>query len=401
MRANFRKILFFLLLLCFLVVPLVKFNVSGVTSKENRFLEVFPALPTSLEALREFPKQFERWFNDRIGLRERMIRLYKKGIVSIFGVSPVDALALGKNGTVFLIHGGPKAGIDNALGIFGAAEPWETTVKKNYDLLKANLEWKRQGEKKILFLAVPTSPIFRHDDLPRYMKMGIPQKNLASLPLSEALELFRADYPEEGNDFLFPLEDAWELSRAHPIYPQKNFHWTLSPFTMTVANRIAERLGHAPDMGAVKEFEPCETISDLSHLMGYEMINENDLCPNNIFMKDLHVRTYTAKSPPPGVPSVGKMEAATVYHNDRGQAARILVIGDSFNFSLGIPLARLFSDVMTLDYYALERQHGKRTGQMLENINQEYKPDIIVIIRHDIFLPAAWMPSLNTFLRDL
>jgi alginate O-acetyltransferase complex protein AlgJ len=68
---------------------------------ENRATEPLPPMPDSRIALREYPARFERFFDDRFGLRARLVDAdhWVKSIV--FGVSPVSKVIIGKAGWLY------------------------------------------------------------------------------------------------------------------------------------------------------------------------------------------------------------------------------------------------------------------------------------------------------------
>jgi alginate O-acetyltransferase complex protein AlgJ len=68
---------------------------------ENRALEPLPPFPDSRIALREFPARFERFFDDRFGLRAPLVHLDHWTRALVFGVSPVSKVLIGKSGWLY------------------------------------------------------------------------------------------------------------------------------------------------------------------------------------------------------------------------------------------------------------------------------------------------------------
>jgi alginate O-acetyltransferase complex protein AlgJ len=68
---------------------------------EKRVAEPLPPMPDGRMALREYPAQFERFFDDRFGMRATLVHVdhWLKAIV--FGVSPVSKVLIGKSGWLY------------------------------------------------------------------------------------------------------------------------------------------------------------------------------------------------------------------------------------------------------------------------------------------------------------
>jgi alginate O-acetyltransferase complex protein AlgJ len=68
---------------------------------ENRVIEPLPPLPYSRAALRDYPPRFERFFNDRFGMRGALVNIDHWTKAIVFGVSPVSKVLLGKSGWLY------------------------------------------------------------------------------------------------------------------------------------------------------------------------------------------------------------------------------------------------------------------------------------------------------------
>jgi hypothetical protein len=68
---------------------------------ENRAVETLPPMPDSLKTLRDYPARFERFFDDRFGMRGPLVRLDHWTRAIVFGVSPVPKVLLGKSGWLY------------------------------------------------------------------------------------------------------------------------------------------------------------------------------------------------------------------------------------------------------------------------------------------------------------
>lgn len=108
MRAVFSRshlgIALFLAALCLPVatgLPSLLSLGDDVSVQENRKLNAWPGTPITLRALRRWPWQFQRWFNDRFGLRDTLIDLHNYSKARL-GVSPSNRVILGRDGWIFI-----------------------------------------------------------------------------------------------------------------------------------------------------------------------------------------------------------------------------------------------------------------------------------------------------------
>jgi hypothetical protein len=68
---------------------------------EKREAEPLPSLPDSRAALREYPARFERFFDDRFGMRATLVHIDHWVKATVFGVSPVSKVLIGKSGWLY------------------------------------------------------------------------------------------------------------------------------------------------------------------------------------------------------------------------------------------------------------------------------------------------------------
>lgn len=388
--------------ICFaaiLVVPLFFFNVRGTVSSENRALASFPPLPHSLSQAPDFTNGVEAWLNDRIGFRKKMLTLYRCIELYGFGVSPSDIVALGRRDTAFLLRAAhskvKNEEILEALGEDGARKSLQAT---QLDILRGNAASLAKSPRRVVVLAVPTAPLFRFDDLPQHIRMEVAPKTPDNHPVGLALAAFATEDECAARNFLFPFHEGEEIAKRYAPYPEKNFHWSWSPFTMMVSELVTERLGHPVSRRWTQDdFQPCTTSSDLAHLVGAPFKNKNDVCPSRTFHDGVRLTTLPIAEALPG-PDVTKTVSGTYYRNESLTSGRLLVVGDSFNYSLGLPLVRNFREVVVLDYYGVMRETHDRPVAIFRHIMEAYRPESVVIVRHNLFPAIFAMPGMETFL---
>ena len=68
---------------------------------ENRRLSLKPAISLSINAINEFPRRFESFFNDHFSFRNDLIHYYNLLKVKTMAISPSKSVLLGKNGWMY------------------------------------------------------------------------------------------------------------------------------------------------------------------------------------------------------------------------------------------------------------------------------------------------------------
>ena len=86
-----------------LVIPVISLNYGKLTSDtENRTLAAFPS---ALDEDRKFNKEFfyelADWFEDHLGFRDDMMKVYSNIMVNGFGLSSSERVVFGKDGWMF------------------------------------------------------------------------------------------------------------------------------------------------------------------------------------------------------------------------------------------------------------------------------------------------------------
>jgi alginate O-acetyltransferase complex protein AlgJ len=74
---------------------------AAINPFEKRVMAPLPPMPDSRIALREYPSRFERFFDDRFGLRARLVDVDHWVRAVVFGVSPVSKVLIGKSGWLY------------------------------------------------------------------------------------------------------------------------------------------------------------------------------------------------------------------------------------------------------------------------------------------------------------
>lgn len=389
--------------ICFtalLLAPLAFFNFTGTVSSENRMLVNFPPLPQSFSQVSGFTDGVEKWLTDRIGFRKKMLTLYHCIKIYGFGVSPSDIVVLGRHDSAFLIRAAysmvKNEEILEALGEDGSGRSLQDA---QLVALRKDAEAIRRSPRKVVVLAVPTAPLFRFDDLPRYVRMTVSPTTPADHPVGRALAAFAAENAKDAAHFLFPYREGAEIAKRYAPFPRRNFHWSWSPFTTMISELMAERLGQPvarPWTSA--DFTACTTSSDLSLLVGAPFRNTHDVCPSGEYYTGMKLTSALVSDAFPGLDDT-RTVSGTYYKNEGAETGKVLVVGDSFNYSLGMPLSRNFREVVVLDYYGVMRETHGHPDAIFSHIMEAYQPTSLVIVRHNCFFSLPDMPGMEIFLQ--
>ena len=100
---------------------------SEFEAMEHRRIAAFPGLPGKRVRLDEYPKAFEDWYGDHLGLRDDLIRLEAALLFRLNTTIMPDRVTLdGKNGFLFMkrqpLAGGRNLPLLNPKGIANAAK---------------------------------------------------------------------------------------------------------------------------------------------------------------------------------------------------------------------------------------------------------------------------------------
>ena len=99
---NIVLISLFLLVLLLPALDMATGLVSDPEIDENRFLAPFPALEARKSVLKAFPREFEEWFSDHLGLRGTLVGAYRS--ISQEWLDSADSVLVGKDGWRYLLR---------------------------------------------------------------------------------------------------------------------------------------------------------------------------------------------------------------------------------------------------------------------------------------------------------
>jgi len=177
---------------------------------EKRKLAALPKFKLTRERLNAYPSEFNRYFDDNFGMREKLVALhsYLKGIV--LGVSPVRDAIIGKDGWLYL--GGAN------IAEYRNARPFtEAELRQWRDVLVAKRDWLAQRGVRYLFVVAPD----KHTIYPEYMPNRLNKVSSRSC-LDQLIT-----YVKANSDFeIVDLRPALNAEKATVrVFHKTDTHW--------------------------------------------------------------------------------------------------------------------------------------------------------------------------------
>lgn len=281
---------------------------------------------------REFPKEFDRYFDDTFGFRESLIRSHASLLYRILRVSPTESVILGKEG--WLYYNKPSDGQSirdyTGLAAFSAADL--SAIESNLTTLAAHLR-----ERGIVF-ALVVGPS-KHTIYPEYLPDAI--RSLAGETQLDQLARVLSRHPEII--FVDPRGALTAGKSRSQLYFKTDTHWNGAGALLVFRElmKALERAGVAvtapADEGSGQEWLP-PTVRDLSVLLGVpgpEM--EADLDLERLVAPNYSVKTL------PAAPGENPAFATVVCESDDPGRPRLVMLRDSFTEHLKPLLCASFS----------------------------------------------------------
>jgi alginate O-acetyltransferase complex protein AlgJ len=209
-----RNLFFIIIFGAVLALPVLDmmFSFSPVKDLFEKRLPVeMPKLPQSFAEVTQYPKNFEKFFNDNYGFRKTLIAINGEIMDDVFGESPDARAVIGKDDWFYfdnhdsLLDATGKAVIADemvARGVESFGKNWQEMRAKNIDYL--------------LVIAADKSTVYP-EFLPDYIKPSGPHR------MDKFLNALKAKYPD------FPVLDLRPIlvkaKENEIIYQKTDTHW--------------------------------------------------------------------------------------------------------------------------------------------------------------------------------
>lgn len=268
-KANTHKRLLVFLFLGILFLPSLlsplPFDSASRFIDENRRLTLFPDLEWSQEAIVQFPRGFEQYFNDHFQLRDYLILGYNWLKIRIWKRSSNKKVLIGSDGWLFF------AG-DRVLEDFVSMKQFSTDeLEARRKILEAKRDWLAQRGIQYLFVVPPN----KQSIYPEFMPEAYQRLHGAS-----RLDQLSTYMQKHSNvDILDLRKTMWAAKKDHQVYFRLDSHW--NELGSLVASReifraVDRSLLRSPDHPYLKDLseysihaEQRQQQGDLARLMGY------------------------------------------------------------------------------------------------------------------------------------
>lgn len=292
--------------------------------RELRTPAPLPDFPRATAAALEYPKQFEAWFNDSMGLRDQLLRWNSIVKVFGFGVSPNRNTFLGRDGWMF--YGGDNSK-ENHRGALPSTEidlrRWAAMIERRRLLLKSiGVEY--------LFVIAPDKESIYADFLPDEMKPIGPRR------LEQFVVYMRTLAPAvQILDLCDPLIAAREGDRPDAyLYTKLGTHWN-ERGAQVALRAMLERMNEL-----VGGFEPRE----LDDFVRTELPPPGDSMATSMYIGDLLPMSIHEYAPPQpkavekhtGGYTFGRVRKSELADSTR---PRVVLMHDSFGPQIEVGLS--------------------------------------------------------------
>ncbi|MBQ9513163.1 MAG: hypothetical protein IJR58_08210 [Lachnospiraceae bacterium] len=337
-----------------IVLPLVFYAIVGryldTKNWENRTLADFPKLTT--ENIREYPGQFEAYFNDRLPFKYQLIFLNSWINYYVFHTTNSKSVIVGKDGWLF--YKGSQVMDEDPVGDYRGTNLF---TDEELAQIAANMQHTKDflAERGCEFaiLIAPNKERMYDEYMPD--EYGDPAQYNRIVQVTE--------YLREHTDVtvVSPYETLLAYKQEHPedlLYYTYDTHWN-NVGSYLGARELATALGwELPELDKVTKTLSTPPVGDLSGLLGM-----------GDYLKGEQIYTLSDYSPHTLDRQVSSDLSEFVYTNTAGDGAdeKLFIIGDSFSTMMSPYIASHYNNTYLNFYF-------NYTGEMLERED----PDVVV-----------------------
>jgi alginate O-acetyltransferase complex protein AlgJ len=242
---------------------------------EKRELEPLPPFPESRVAVRAYPTRFERYFDDRFGLRAPLVNLDHWTRAIVFGVSPVPNVLIGKSGWLYFRGEDAKA-FDRWYR--GNETVAETTLVALRDELLRRQKFLASRGIPFQVVVVPEKYSVYPEFLPDWATRVAPQTPL------DRLAAALAPYPQLR--YIDLRQALLQAKRSERLYYQTDSHWNYLGATIGYQVLMTEVAKALPGLTVAPVTRPPYVpdtdyySGDLAQMLGLQrQFRETDIAP--------------------------------------------------------------------------------------------------------------------------
>jgi len=318
------------LFLCFLWLPMIDSLWPLLPSPPNTEKRALaPAPDLRWEALRDFPKHFELYFNDHFGGRRWLVRMHHAIHVEYLGVSPQKEVLVGRDGWLFFT---PDKSLADHYGLIRYSPKELETIRR---IIQKETRWLKERGIPFLILVGPD----KQSIYPEYW----PTASAANKPLTRLDQILAYLGPEEKENFIDVRRELVEAKKNGRVYSRTDTHWT-SYGAFIAYRKVLEALS-----GSIPAIQPF-SFSKFS-LADRSAPGNGDLAAMLSLTGILSDREITMVPKHPLIPGHKKIPKAIIFHDSFIEQLKPF-LEPHFEHIIYFPRGKT-----NLDYGQIDREH--------------------------------------------
>lgn len=332
---------------------------------ENREFAALPEWNWTAKSVQEFPSGFEKYYNDHVGFRDRLVGTNAFLDVFILGNSPSEMVVIGKDGWLF--YTGNSVLLDYQGRSIVPDSRWAGVVTT----LEEQRDWLAERGCRMIVVIPPNKVAIYPEFLPITVQKGDSPKRI---------DQFLSYLNSTGStlDVLYLRDDLLDAKKEGIAYYPPDTHWS-SLGAWFGYKRIVSHLGLKPQpLSSFRWYTGTDDFHDLVNMLGLKGIWE------------LEPATLLDKSFP---------RKATIEQVGGSQDPSKVDIHASIE-DPDLPVAMVFGDSFFGALIPFLTEHFQRTtmirGRFLDReLIEREKPDFVIVEiveRNASSLPIVWEP---------
>ena len=215
MSSKITKYILFILLVFIISLPLLQrlFPLIHLKELNGKYeMGLKPELSKESWFSCDYQKQYDKYFNDKIGFRPMLIRIHNQIYYSIFSTSASENITLGKDGYIY------ETNYINAY--VGLDYIGDKEIKIKLDKLKKLQDTLRSLNKEIIIILAPSKASFSPEYIPDKFLIK-PRKKTNYEEIAKQISKTNLSYIDFSKWFR-----AMKVTSSYPLMNKNGMHWT-------------------------------------------------------------------------------------------------------------------------------------------------------------------------------
>lgn len=349
------KILFIIFVGCILISGIIFLNFTGdVSEKENRALAKFPNRLPFHEA---FPKEFDEWVNDRVGLREMANNFYRKYSKYDFSHYTISKRALiGEDNWLFFNDEG-----DVVKYFQGRLRPSKESLDKVSEIVIELESFCHENNIKCYFMIPPNKTTIYSEYYPKWIKVLNNEKGYniiydylsqKGIDLTNLYDLFMKEKEKNNGYLYYKAGTHWNKYGGYIAY-------------YDIASKIKKDF---PTFNLLEKDDVEFCKSDINVILSDSLIG---LVSLNNYIHDLNKEICIKNPYKINISETKDINEFSFKQTDNKNGLKLMFFGDSFYLSMENFIVDSVKEVKYMRFYY--KSPLKYKDDILS-----YKPDIII-----------------------